>query len=44
MNFVCGNQLPKESGIVSLTVEDLKRYGVGAGGEAAGEDVEYARI
>lgn len=43
-NFVCGNQLPSESGIASLTAEDLNRYGAGGGGDAEGEDVEYARI
>ena len=43
-NFVCGNQLPSESGMDSLTAEDLKRYGVGGGGDADGEEVEYARI
>ena len=43
-NFVCGNQLPSESGIESLMAEDLKRYGVGGGGDADVEDVEYARI
>ena len=39
-----GNQFPSERGMDSLTVEDLNLYGVGGGGDAVGEDVEYARI
>ncbi len=44
MNLVCGNQFPSESGIESLTAEDLNLYGVGGGDDADGEEVEYARI
>jgi hypothetical protein len=41
--FDSGNQFPRLRGILSFTVDDLKRYGVGGGGVAVGLDVLYAR-